>query len=431
MSAALRATSVLAAAILAGASCTERRVEVARDGTRDASPETPVATSPSATSPGAASPGAATLTTDPAPAASTDRLPHFSWDTVPVYVHFGKSSGPLTDEEVRFVAERSGFVCLEKGHGRGRFGSTEKGIAHDAKRLKAVNPRMTVLFYWNTFLNYRLYDAAAALDSHPEWVFRDRRGEPIFKMGRLEQYNLLDPGFREWWASVAGRAVTELGCDGIFMDAVDQAKRPAWMRKGWGEGREGELTRAARDMMDRARARMGEGGILLYNGLRSKDSEERTKGEEYLAHADGANVEHFAAFECSSAESIARDIAAIARAGDAGKIVTVKGWPGPDLSWRNAKWMKLPAGERIAEARRRITFPLACFLVAARARSYFCYSWGYREGHGGLVDFPELRRPLGAPEGDAVREGPVYRRSFARASVRVDIAAREARIDWR
>ena len=111
---------------------------------------------------------------------------------------------------MRFVAERSGFVCLEKGHGRGRFGSTEKGIAHDARRLKAVNPRMTVLFYWNTFLNYRLYDAADALDAHPEWVFRDRRGEPIFKMGRLEQYNLLDPGFREWWASVAGRAVTEL-----------------------------------------------------------------------------------------------------------------------------------------------------------------------------------------------------------------------------
>ena len=93
--------------------------------------------------------------------------------------------------------------------------------------------------------------------------------------------------------------------------------------------------------------------------------------------------------------------------------------------------MKLPPAERAREARRRITFPLASFLVAARERSYFCYSWGYREGHGGLVDYPELGRPLGRPQGDAVREGHVYTRSFARASVRVDIAGREARIDWR
>jgi hypothetical protein len=338
---------------------------------------------------------------------------------------------PLTDDEVRFVAELSDFVCLEKGHGRGRFGSTEKGIAHDAARLKAANPRMKVLFYWNTFLNYRLYDAAAMVDAHPEWLFRDRQGAPIHKVGKLEQYNLLDAGFREWWASVAEDAVREHGCDGIFMDAVDQAKRPAWMRRGWGEGREPELTRAVADMMNRARARMGEGGILIYNGIRSKDGAERTTGEEYLPHAGGANVEHFAAFGSRTPGAIARDIAAIARAGRAGKIVTVKGWPGPDLSWRNADWMKLPPDERAREARRRITFPLACFLVAAREHSYFCYSWGYREGHGGLVDYPELRRPLGKPEGDAVREGRVYTRSFRRASVRVDISTREARIDWR
>ena len=77
--------------------------------------------------------------------------PYFSWDTLPVYIHFGKSSGSLSDSELRFVAEVSDFVCLEKGHGRGRSGSTEKGIAFDAKRLKALNPRIKVLFYWNTF----------------------------------------------------------------------------------------------------------------------------------------------------------------------------------------------------------------------------------------------------------------------------------------
>jgi hypothetical protein len=31
--------------------------------------------------------------------------PYFSWDTVPVYIHFGKSSGPLSETELRFVAQ--------------------------------------------------------------------------------------------------------------------------------------------------------------------------------------------------------------------------------------------------------------------------------------------------------------------------------------
>jgi hypothetical protein len=56
--------------------------------------------------------------------------PYFSWDTVPVYIHFGKSSGPLSDIELKFVAQVSDFVCLEKGHGRGSSGSTEEGIAN-------------------------------------------------------------------------------------------------------------------------------------------------------------------------------------------------------------------------------------------------------------------------------------------------------------
>ena len=73
------------------------------------------------------------------------RFPKFQWDTVPVYIHFGKNSGPLSDEEARLVAETSDFVSLEKGHARRKFGTTEEGIAFDAKRLKRPNPNMKVL----------------------------------------------------------------------------------------------------------------------------------------------------------------------------------------------------------------------------------------------------------------------------------------------
>jgi len=365
----------------------------------------------------------------PLMADDTSHYPPFSWSTVPVYIHFGKSGGALTDDEVRFVARTSNFVCLEKGHAVKRFGSTEKGTAYDAKRLKAANPKMKVLFYWNTFLNYRLYDACKAVKTHPKWVFRDKKGEPIYKTGSLEQYNLLDAEFRQWWASVAGKGVKEYGCDGIFMDATNQAKRPLWMKRGWGEGKEPQLTKAVIDMMTRARREMGD-SLIIYNGLRSSDRTGTTTGGEYIGHADGTTVEHFGAFASKSPSAISADISAIGTEARKGKIVIVKGWPDPAFNWTNREKMKQPPAKLIAEAREKITFSLACFLVAARENCYFCYSWGYRQGHGSLVDYGEFRKPLGAPKGDAIVAGRVYTREFAHASVRVDLTKREATITW-
>lgn len=356
--------------------------------------------------------------------------PEFSWDTVPVYIHFGKSGGQLTEEELKFVARTSNFVCFEKAHGISQFGSTEKGTANDAKRLKALNPKMKVLFYWNSFLNYRMYDACKEIRQRPDWIFRDKQGKPIYKAGNLEQYNLLNPDFRKWWASIAGKAISEFGCDGIFMDAVNQAKRPIWMKKGWGEGNEQLLTDAVIDMMQLANEEMGDDAILLYNGIRSSDRAENTQGSEYLPHADGVTLEHFSAFQSRSKESIARDIESIVKAGKAGKIVVVKGWPDPEFNWLNRTKMKLSPQQLAGEAREKITFSLTCFLVAAQPDSYFCYSWGYRDLHGSLVDYPEFHKPLGKPKGDAVKDGWIYTRSFEHAEVRVDLSKRTAGIDW-
>jgi hypothetical protein len=362
--------------------------------------------------------------------AQDDARPAFSWDTVPVYIHFGKSSGPLSDEELRFVAETSNFVCFEKGHGIGRLGSTEAGTAHDALRLKELNPDVKVLFYWNSFLNYRLYDACDEFAEHTEWIFRDDQGEPIYKSRTLEQYDLLDPQFRQWWASIAGRAVREYHCNGIFMDAMIQPRNPNWMRRGWGVGNEGLVLEAQIDQMRRAKESMGDDSILLYNGLRSSDRTAEMRGDEYLPYADGATVEHFGAFHCRSPEAIVRDMKAIEQAGQAGKIVVVKGWPDPDFNWTNTELMRRPPKQLIEEAREKIDFSLACFLIAAQRDSYFCYSWGYREQHGSLVDYPELQRPLGEPLGDAVRDGWTFTRSFEHLDVSVDINERTVRLDW-
>jgi len=360
--------------------------------------------------------------------------PRFSWDTVPVCIHFGKRSGPLTQDELEFVARTSNLVCLEKAHAMDRLGSTEKGIAHDAKRLKALNKNMKVLFYWNGVLNYPFFDAAKELRRHPTWTLRDKQGNPIYKggdKGGTEQYNLLDPGFREWWAACAGKAVRESNCDGVFMDAVPQVETRILRQLGGGAPTQRALSSAVVDMMKQAKAAMGKDGILVYNGLRSHDRRTRPIGEKFLPFADGAMVEHFTAMGSTSKEAIASDIAMIAEAGKKRNILVVKGWPDPTFTWMNSTKMKLPAGVLAAEAKKKITFSLACFLLAAQEHSYFCYSWGYREMHCSLVEYPEFSRRLGRPKGDCTRDGWQFSRTFEHAAVWADVAKRTARIDWK
>ena len=370
--------------------------------------------------------------------------PEFSWETVPVCLHFGKTISPLTEEELKFVADICDFTCLEKGHGQHHFGSTEMGIAHDAKRLKALNPKIKVLFYWNTFLNYPLYDACREVEKHPDWLLRDKDGNLLYKLiketpgysvtdtgpAKIEQINLLNSDFRKWWASIAGKAISQYHCDGIFMDAVDQAKRPIWMEQGWGKGNEHLLTKAVIDMMQLAKKEMGDSSILLYNHIHTLDRTGETLSMQYLPYADGGMVEHFTAFHSQKKETIAKDINNIVEISKAGCFPAVKGWPDAKFNWLDKEKMKLPPEQLAKEAREKITFSLACFLVAAQEYSYFCYSWGYRERHGNLVDYPEFHKPLGPPKGPAKRNGWIYTREFEHVSVWVDIENKTAKIDW-
>ena len=140
-------------------------------------------------------------------------------------------------------------------------------------------------------------------------------------------------------------------------------------------------------------------------------------------------IEHFGYFSSASKENMARDLAVMNATGRAGKIVILKAWPG--FSWLDKDMMKQPHAELAQLARERITFPLACFLVATEPNCYFCYTWGYGENDGTLDWYPEFEQPLGPPLGEAKRAGWLYQREFAHASVSVNLETKSARIDWK
>jgi hypothetical protein len=129
---------------------------------------------------------------------SPSYYPEFSWNKVPVAFHFGKNGSSLTAMESEFVASHSNFIVLEKAHANQELGSTEKGIENDAKQLKMYNPKMKVIFYWNSFLDYSMYEAHEVYESHPEWWLRKLDGELDLKQGRIKRYDLSNPEVRDW-----------------------------------------------------------------------------------------------------------------------------------------------------------------------------------------------------------------------------------------
>ncbi len=354
--------------------------------------------------------------------ASAVRLTGFTWDRVPLNLHFGKRTGDLTDAEIDFVARRSTLIALEKSHGVNPHGSTEAGIADSARRIVKRNPAAKVLFYLNAFINWQGYDAFKTY--RQEWTLRDAAGKVVSHPSGTPRPDPSIPEFREWWSEVVAKANRSAPLGGVFIDALPQALTPA-LAKQVGDAKARAVAAGLREMLALTKRKLGPDRVVLVNGIRTTDFREILDWEGI----DGVMIEHFGAFKTGSPADIKADLDSIALAASKGKFVVIKGWPG--FNFTEKETMQRPYAELLQLARERITFPLACFLVAAQPGSHFCYSWGYTDRHGMLESYPELDRPLGPPKADAKWDGLTATREFAHASVWVDLTTKQARIDWR
>lgn len=352
---------------------------------------------------------------------AADVLPPFSWDRVPVFAHVGKASDDFTSEELDFLAKHFQFITIEKDQASRKHGSTEEGFAVAAREIKKRNPSAKVLFYWNASL-----DTSAgrghyqAMQTFPAFGFlSDSQGKPVLRRKTVPNYDLSRADVRAWWSDVAAKAVREYGADGIFADAMGQS-----VEKGLDEKRITALVAARVSLLEETRHKVGPDKLIVYNGLMKDDP------KKLLSFADGAMIERFGHFDTgSSKEQIAEFFVATHAAAGDGKIVLLKGWPG--FSYREPEMMKRPHDELARLAKDRITFSLACFLVAAEPNCFFCYTWGYREKHGTFDWYPEFDKPLGPPQGEAKKNGWNYQREFAHASVFVNLETRTAKIEWK
>ncbi len=367
--------------------------------------------------------GAATAQPSRSPAgANSAELTGFSWERVPLYLHFGKRNGPMTDAELDFVARHTRFVTLEKGHGAGQHGSTEEGIYHTARELKRRNPEMRVLFYFNAFINWQPYDAFKRY--RPEWTLRNAAGEVVTHPSGMPRPDPSLPAMRTWWSDTVAEAMRHAPLDGVFADALPQAISPA-LAKQVGAEKARTIVAGLREMMKLTKEKIGPRRVILANGTRTHDFREILDWDGI----DGVMIEHFGGFHTAGAADMKADLDTLALAEARGKFVVLKGWPG--FNWLDKEMMAKPREELLRLARANVEFPLACFLVGARPGSFFCYSWGYVHNHGMLDAYPEFGRALGPPRGDAAWQGLSATREFEHASVRVNLETKQARIEWR
>ncbi len=352
-------------------------------------------------------------------ARGAEALPSFSWEHVPVYAHLGKTAGDFTTEELDFLARHFNFIALEKGQAFRQRGSTEAGFAEAARQLKQRNPRAQLLFYWNAFLDYPLYAANKTFPAGGH--LQDAHGKPVLVRNTVPSYDLARADVRAWWSDVAAANVRAGAVEGIFADALQQVIAPA-KQKLLGAAKYKALNEGLVTLLQDARRKLGPEKLIIYNGLRNGE------GTQFLPLTSGAMIEHFGALSGTGKEKMAADMESMQQAARAGKIICLKAWPG--FTWLDADVMKKPHAELARLAREHITFPLACFLAAAGTNSFFCYTWGYREGDGTFEWYPEFDKPLGPPQGEARRDGWIWRREFAHAAVSVNLETQAAKIDW-
>ena len=363
---------------------------------------------------------------------SKSRYPKFSWDTTPMYYHFGDIDRVLKPEEEAYIADKTNFITIEKSHGFRLLGDAVLGTQYEATAFHKINPEIKVLYYFNSLVAWPFtqFNKAFNEDSiakNPElakFLLVDiRTGELVKKSDGPElafNFDALNPEFRKWWIDSVVKGVEISGCDGVFIDRMNGGAEYSFR-----DDKAAEVQKAKGEMMAGVRTKMGADKLLIGNNA--------ANNPDVFPSCDAFMFEHYNA-TVTTKEHLLKEWGDMLRIAKAGKITVYRfgvKTPGTrlakaDRETRNAEMPKL--SQEWAE------YFLACYLIGAQPYSYFQYNFGWNLSDGNLVDYPEFKKPLGSPKAAFKRvtpEGWQFTREFEHASVWVDTDKHEAKIIWK
>lgn len=367
--------------------------------------------------------------------ANSDRLPSFSWERVPRYMHIRKDTA-FTADEIRYLASFP-LVTFEKGTGATQSGSTEAGTLSAARAVKAINPATRVLYYRNVIVHYGGYAANASLTNMPNAFLVGRDGNDKLVRGRVQSYDLTSPNVRGWWVANAKQVCADPAIDGLFLDGNVKVLEPSYLLGEIGKAKKESVLDGYTALVEETRRALGPDKLMLANVLRARFPD---SGMSRLRAFDGSYIE---AFETTVGnvpvkDYVAKGIAAFQEAARQGHVIAFTAGLGEESGdagkANEARTDEIRTALKKEDASdRRFQYLLALFLICAEKHSYFCAHDGYdvKSSTQWRRPRPEFERPLGEPKGPAVRAGYTYAREFEHASVFVDLEQKNARINWR
>ena len=333
-----------------------------------------------------------------------------------LYGHAFNAPLDFSDAEYAHIAATFPVFTVEKRHAFGVYGNASlpapfayNSIAASigtARKIKALNASVKVLMYWNSALNWNMYECEA--DVQPSWLLPPRA--PLTNVSR---YNLASPQFRAWWTACAVDALrrSEGALDGLFLDALPKLTWP---------GNPPDAFALWGGMVDAIKAAVP-GAWLIYNGFYDAGGGGVVANASLLAHTSALYVECLSTLGSGAPVSLAdatpflRSVAAMARAADRADKAYVGHGFGPVADPGDARFL----------------FGYAVFLLTATggAREMFLANDGYEIDQGLMKTHAEYALELGAPTGAfVVVNSTALRRDFARATVVVDMARQRAEI---
>ena len=372
---------------------------------------------------------------EPTPPPTTNRLPAFSWDRVPQYMHIRKAK-KFTEDEIKYLASFP-LVTFEKTTGFQTYQSTEDGTLAAAKAVKEINSSTKILYYRNVLVHYGTYKANAEIEKIPDAFLVARNGQTKLVRKKYEAYDLTNPRVREWWVGHAKQLCADPAIDGLFLDGNIKVLSSGYLKREIGKEKKAAMFDGYETMMRETREAIGPDKIMLANVLRTGQSKD--DGLDAIKLFDGSYIEGFelAANPEQKKNNVARGIAAFQKAAREGFMIAFTAGLSEmneeegDLNPERTDEIRKGLGESDSYTK-RFQYLLALFLVCAEKHSYFLAHDGYRSDTSKVwMKRPaELERPLGEPKGPAIQDGYTYTREFAHAKVRVDIENEVGEIEW-
>eukprot|EP01043_Picozoa_sp_COSAG02_P009163 COSAG02_NODE_307_length_25111_cov_5.306693_3_plen_467_part_00 len=375
-----------------------------------------------------------------------------------------------SDAEIAFIAKTYKIVVLSLNNADITMNmSVAEATMNVSARLKAVNPALKVLQYFNMemFAGYSNADPEyATFLEHPEWWLRDDYGNPVMSQFG-PGYDFSNQAAVDHWLSMPLGPESRI-VDGFLLDGAAGYSQPANISATRAEVLKLAKWKAVGRMQQRLTA--ANDGLVLANGMIGGVIDPHVEDPYNLGalnYAQGIENERGTpAFElvdrvtgAFELDAVAANLAAIEQASQLAngtKLVSVNYWAGPIIGFSQAQDNtrgfplyapedpdnRVPNGTRaevFAGWQRQLTkwlpFNLAMFLSVAGPRTYFTQMVWYASFQGFVPCpdapstccaptpfYPDMHRSLGAPKAPR-RQVAKYKwvRDFENAAVTLDL----------